>query len=158
MTFSDKGLKRLERWERDILHVYRDQAGLKTIGIGHLLTRSELASGKIVITGTPVEYVNGITEQQSLDLLAQDVVPAENAVNSHVTVTLTQNQFDALVSFTFNCGDGAFTGSTLLKVLNQGQYAQVPEQLKRWTYAKGKLCDGLIERRNNEIRLWNGLI
>ena len=103
----------------------------------------------------PVEYSNGLTGDQVTDLLSQDVTPAENAVNNGVKVPLNQNQFDALVSFTFNVGVGAFTSSTLLKVLNQGQYDQVPTQLLRWTRAAGQVVQGLVNRRQNEIDLWN---
>ncbi|HYY92981.1 MAG TPA: lysozyme [Pyrinomonadaceae bacterium] len=158
MQMSQHGLQLLEQWEGFKLQVYKDSAGLPTIGVGHLITKSEQASGTINIAGVPVKYAGGLTQQQVTDLLAQDVVPAQNAVNNGVKVALNQNQFDALVSFTFNVGVGAFTGSTLLKVLNQGQYDQVPTQLLRWTRAGGKVVQGLVNRRNNEIKLWNGQI
>jgi lysozyme len=158
MQMSQHGLQLLEQWEGFKLQVYKDSAGLPTIGVGHLITKSEQASGTINIAGVPVKYAGGLTQQQVTDLLAQDVVPAQNAVNNGVKVALNQNQFDALVSFTFNVGVGAFTGSTLLKVLNQGQYDQVPTQLLRWTKAGGKVVQGLVNRRNNEIKLWNGQI
>jgi lysozyme len=158
MQMSQHGLQLLEQWEGFKLQVYKDSAGLPTIGVGHLITKSEQASGTININGVPVKYAGGLTQQQVTDLLAQDVVPAQNAVNNGVKVALNQNQFDALVSFTFNVGVGAFTGSTLLKVLNQGQYDQVPTQLLRWTKAGGKVVQGLVNRRNNEIKLWNGQI
>ena len=158
MQMSPHGLELLEQWEGFKTTVYKDSAGLPTIGVGHLLTKSELSSGKITINGVPVSYENGLTEQQVTDLLAQDVQPAAAAVNNNVKVPLDQNQFDALVSFTFNVGIGAFTSSTLLKVLNQGQYDEVPTQLLRWTRAGGQVVQGLVNRRNNEIKLWNGQI
>ena len=158
MQMSQHGLSLLEQWEGFKLQVYKDSAGLPTIAVGHLLTRSELTSGKIVINGVPVKYSGGLTQQQVTDLLAQDVVPAQQAVNTGVKVALNQNQFDALVSFTFNVGNGAFLGSTLLKVLNQGQYDQVPTQLLRWTRAGGVVVQGLVNRRQNEIKLWNGQV
>ncbi len=158
MRMSDNGLELLKQWEGFKLEVYKDSAGLPTIGVGHLLTKSELASSKIVIGGVPVQYADGLTDQQVLDLLSQDVTPADQAVNTGVTVELNQNQFDALVSFTFNVGVGAFTSSTLLKVLNQQQYDQVPTQLLRWTRAGGQVVQGLVNRRQNEIKLWNGEI
>jgi lysozyme len=156
MQMSANGLSLLEQWEGFKLKLYKDSAGLPTIGVGHLLTKSELTSGKITIAGVPVKYANGLTEQQVTDLLAQDVKPASSAVNTGVKVPLDQNQFDALCSFTFNVGVAAFTGSTLLKVLNQKQYDDVPAQLLRWTRAGGKVVQGLVNRRNNEIKLWNG--
>ncbi|MFL6212708.1 MAG: lysozyme [Blastocatellia bacterium] len=156
MQMSAHGLTLLEQWEGFKLKLYKDSAGLPTIGVGHLLTKSELTSGKIIINGVPVKYADGLTEQQVTDLLAQDVKPASAAVTKNVKVPLNQNQFDALVSFSFNVGIAAFTGSTLLKVLNQKQYDDVPAQLLRWTRAGGKVVQGLVNRRNNEIKLWNG--
>ena len=158
MQMSQHGLDLLTQWEGCELKVYNDAAGLPTIGVGHLLTKSELMSGKINIGGVPVKYADGITSQQAEQLLAQDLGPTEAAVNNGVKVKLSQNQFDALTSFTFNVGVSAFTNSTLLKVLNQGQYAQVPEQLMRWTRAGGRVVQGLVNRRQNEIKLWNGQI
>lgn len=158
MQTSENGLELLKQWEGFKLNVYKDSAGLPTIGVGHLLIKSELSSGKIVINGLPIKYANGLTEQQALDLLSQDVKPAEQTVNTNVKVPLNQNQFDALVSFTFNVGGGAFKSSTLLKVLNQKQYDGVPTQLLRWTRAAGQVVQGLVNRRQNEIKLWNGQI
>ena len=158
MQMSQHGLELLTQWEGCELKVYNDSAGLPTIGVGHLLTKSELTSGKIVIGGAPVKYGAGITQQQAEQLLAQDLDPAEAAVNGGVKVKLSQNQFDALTSFTFNVGTGAFASSTLLRLLNQGQYAQVPEQLMRWTRAGGRVVQGLVNRRQNEIKLWNGQV
>lgn len=155
MQMSENGLELLQQWEGFKLQVYKDSAGLPTIGVGHLITKSELSSGKIVIDGVPVKYAAGLTNQQALDLLAQDVKPAEQAVNNGVKVPLNQNQFDALVSFTFNVGVGAFQSSTLLKVLNNQQYDEVPAQLLRWTRAGGQVVQGLVNRRQNEINLWN---
>jgi lysozyme len=158
MQMSEHGLALLQKWEGFELKVYKDSAGLPTIGVGHLLTKSELTSGKIVINGAPVQYSDGLANEQALDLLSQDVKPAAQAVNNGVKVTLTQNQFDALVSFTFNVGVGAFTASTLLKVLNQQQFAEVPNQLLRWVRSGGQVVQGLLNRRNNEISLWNGQV
>jgi lysozyme len=158
MQMSSHGLALLKQWEGFESKVYRDSAGLPTIGVGHLLTKSELSSGKISINGVSVRYVNGLTDQQVLDLLSQDVQPAQKTVNTNVKVALNPNQFDTLVSFTFNVGVAAFTGSTLLKLLNQAQYAEVPNQLLRWTRAGGQVVQGLVNRRQNEIKLWNGQV
>lgn len=149
MKMSAKGLQFLKDVEGVVLHVYRDSAGLPTIGIGHLLTHEENVGNK---------YANGITLEEALQILASDVTPAENRVNALVKVPLTQNQFDTLVSFAFNVGTGAFASSTLLRNLNAGCYDQVPTQLARWNKVSGKVCDGLITRRNNEIKLWNGAV
>ncbi|HMB91638.1 MAG TPA: lysozyme [Rhodothermales bacterium] len=156
MKMSDKGRQLLADWEGLELKMYKDVAGLPTIGVGHLLTRSELTSGKIMINGEAVRYANGITKEQALDLLGQDLQRFEDAVNESVTVTLSQNQFDTLVSFSFNVGVGAFKSSTLLKELNKGKYDEVPTQLKRWVKSGGRVVQGLVNRRNREIDLWNG--
>lgn len=158
MKMSENGLELLKQWEGFKLRMYKDSAGLPTIGVGHLITKGEQASGQITIDGVAVSYANGLTDQQVLDLLSQDVKPAEQAVTNGVKVALNQNQFDALVSFTFNVGNGAFNGSTLLKVLNQGNYSQVPDQLRRWNKAGGQVVQGLVNRRQNEINLWNAKI
>lgn len=158
MQMSEKGKKLLAQWEGTILRVYKDAVGLPTIGVGHLLTPEELTSEKVYIQGQLVRYANGLTQQQALDLLGQDLDKFEKVVNESVTVDLNQTQFDALVSFAFNVGAGAFKGSSLLKVLNKGQYDEVPDQLRRWAHAGGRVVEGLASRRENEIKLWNGQI
>ena len=158
MTMSDHGRKLLAQWEGFERNVYLDVAGLPTIGVGHLLTKDELSSERIVIGGVAVDYTGGLTEQQVYDVLGQDLARFERAVNDSVEPDLTQNQFDALVSFTFNVGEGAFKQSTLLKRLNARDFADVPAQLRRWNRSGGKVVQGLINRRENEVRLWNGEI
>lgn len=127
------------------LHVYSDPAGLPTIGYGHLLRPGEA-------------FPDGISNEQAEQLLMRDVQWAEDAVNKHVSVQLSQYQFDALVSFTFNVGGNAFAGSTLLKLLNSGDYAGAADQLLRWNKAKvnGKLQElaGLSRRRQRERELF----
>lgn len=155
MKVGAAGKALFREWEGLELEEYLDSGGAPTIGIGHLLTRSERLSGKIILQGQSVRYRNGLTVEQCLDLLDQDLAPAERAVNAGVRVALNQNQFDALVSFTFNVGDSAFANSTLLKELNAGHYDQVPVQLRRWVKDNGKVVKGLIKRREKEIELWN---
>lgn len=154
MRMSDNGRKLLTEWEGKKDKVYRDSAGLLTIGVGHLLTKDEITSGKILIAGVPVKYEAGLTDQQIDKLLEQDLSWAESAVNTYIDVELNQNQFDSLVSFTFNVGKQAFFSSTLRKVLNQCRYDLVPAQLMRWVRAGGNVVDGLVNRRNNEIKLF----
>lgn len=146
MNMSDHGLDLLKEWEGCVLKPYKDSGGKWTIGVGHLITTEEKKSGK---------FNGAITMEEALDLLACDIQPAEYVVNDAVKVSLTQNQFDALVSFAFNCGCMAFRHSTLCALLNQGQYDQVPVQLLRWNKVGGKVCDGLVKRRACEIKLWN---
>lgn len=154
MNMSERGKKLLAEWEGFECEVYRDVAGLPTIGVGHLLTKDELASGKIFIRRKPVKYADGLTEQQVLALLAQDLKRLETVVSKSVKVSLSQNQFDALVAFTFNVGGKAFKHSTLLRLLNRGKYEDVPGQLRRWVHSGGQKVRGLVNRREKEITLW----
>jgi len=155
MHVGQRGKDLFKEWEGLVTHEYLDSGSAPTIGIGHLLTRSERTSGKITIGGQALDYRNGLTEQQCWDLLDLDLSGSEAVVNEAVKVSLNQNQFDALVSFVFNVGDGAFRGSTLLRLLNQGQLDQVPAQLQRWVRDNGQVVQGLVNRRNKEIALWN---
>lgn len=135
--------------------VYADSAGLPTIGVGHLLTQDELNSGKIHIDGRAYKYHEGLPDDVIDRLLLRDLNIAELAVNSNVKVKLTQNQYNALVSFAFNVGVGAFRKSTLLILLNESQYDAVPAQMRRWIYSAGRQIKGLKNRREKEIELWN---
>jgi hypothetical protein len=78
-------------------------------------------------------------------------------VDRLVTVPLSQNQFDALVSFTFNVGEGALAKSTLLKKLNAGKYSEVPAELMKWTKGGGRELPGLVRRRRAECALWRSV-
>lgn len=95
-----------------------------------------------------------ITEQQAEQFLHEDVKWAEDAVNQYVHVSLTQNQFDALVSFVFNVGTGNFSNSTLLRLLNKGDYKGAADQFLRWNKQKGVVLNGLTTRRKNERALF----
>lgn len=158
MRMSEHGRELLIEWEGYSNEVYQDVAGKFTIGVGHLLTRDELASGKILILGEPVKYHHGLTSLQIDRLLTQDLAGAEGAVNSGVQIGLNQNQFDALVSFVFNVGRQAFYQSTLRRILNEARYTRVPEQMRRWKWSGGKVDQGLVNRRENEIKLSEGMI
>jgi len=148
-------MKLLEELEGRRSEVYLDSKGLPTLGVGHLLTKSELSSGKLVILGEPVKYRNGLTHQQIDDLLMQDTYLASSCVDRGVKVTLTPYQREALVSFVFNIGREAFKQSTLLRKLNQGFYDEVPGQMRRWIYEDGKVSKGAINRREKEIKVWS---
>lgn len=102
-----------------------------------------------------MSYRNGLSLEQVLNLLAQDCTRFEHSVSTVVTQPLTQNQFDALVAFVFNIGECAFQSSALVSLLNQGDYASVPAQLRRWNKAGGRVVEGLVNRREHEIALWN---
>ncbi|MDX8393693.1 MAG: lysozyme [Mariprofundales bacterium] len=154
MKMSENGKHLLAQWEGVEYEVYKDSADLATIGVGHLITKTELKSGTIELNGVEVPYSERFNEQQVMDLLEKDLVRFNKAVNKKVTVDLNQNQFDALISFAFNVGNGNFKSSTLLKLLNKGQYEEVPAQFRRWNKAGGRVVEGLKNRREKEITLW----
>jgi lysozyme len=141
MELSAAGLELLKQSEGFRSHIYKDVAGLPTIGYGHRLHLGE-------------SYLNGIDEAQAAALLARDVHGAEQAVQHFVKVPLTQGQFDALVDFCFNLGAGRLAASTLLKALNRGRYDDAAQQLLCWDLAGGQENSGLKTRRQAELRLW----
>jgi len=149
MKMSPVGLQLLTLWEGSKAKVYKDSAG-------HLLLKSEIAADAIKIGGQLVRLRFGLTEDQIRGLLAQDLVRFEDAINKNVKVTLSQNQFDALVAFCFNVGVSSFLRSTLLKAINNGTLDAVPDQLRRWNTVGGKPVPGLVNRREKEIKLWRG--
>ncbi len=160
-TVSEKGLNFIMAREGsgpkqgNIFYPYKDVAGNPTIGYGHLLLHDELTSGKIKIGDLHFEYRNGLEKDDVLMILRQDIESTVSAINKLVKVKLTQNQFDALVSFTYNTGKKAFENSNLLAQLNQKKYNSVPVQLLRWVYSGGHVVDGLLNRRKAEANLWS---
>jgi lysozyme len=116
-TISDAGKKFIEREEGLRLQAYKDTKGIWTIGYG---STSGVQPGMI------------ITQQQAEEMLEQDLLTAENAVNKYVKVAMNDNEFTALVSFTFNLGSGNFQKSTLLRCLNMGNRADAGEEFLKW--------------------------
>ncbi|WP_282346480.1 lysozyme [Pseudomonas sp. PS01301] len=98
-----------------------------------------------------------ITETQAEQMLAEDLVRFERIVERLVQVPVNQGQFDALVSFTYNVGEGNFTKSTLLRKLNAGDTAGAAEQFSRWVHASGKVLPGLVKRRAAERAMFLGV-
>lgn len=156
MLVSANAIVSLRGLERCVLKVYPDQHNLPTIGIGHLMTKSELMSGHLIINGTPVNYKDGITEEQARLLCAQDLLAVELWVSKLVRVKLTQGQFDALVLFCYNIGDEAFATSSALRVLNADHYDEVPADMRLFNKVAHVVSQGLINRREAEIKIWNG--
>lgn len=140
MQVSHAGLALIREFEGFCAAPYRCPAGLWTVGYGHVLA--------------PHEPLITITQAEAEALLRKDVRHAAQSVKALVNVPLTQGQFDALVSFTFNLGSGAFERSTLRRVVNQGAHDEVPEQLMRWVYAAGRKMPGLLRRRAAEAALY----
>lgn len=145
MKTSEKGidlLKVLEEGRGFSSKSYICSAGKRTIGYGHVILPDD-------------NIIEPITEDQAEDILENDVVIAENAINKYVKVPLTQNQFDALVCFVFNVGRTNFKTSTLLKFINEQLWDKIPKQFMRWVYHDKTLIKGLENRRKIEVRLWN---
>ncbi len=138
---TQTGLGLIKRFEGFRDAIYLDAVGLPTIGYGHLIRVDE-------------DFSQGITEQEAEILLAKDVRTAEYAVVRLIDVPLTDGQFDALVSFTFNLGSGALQRSTLRRKVNREEHAEVPRELLRWVWAGGKRLRGLMRRRTAEGKLY----
>lgn len=122
------------------LTAYKDGGGVWTIGYGH--------------TGADVREGLTIPLSEAERLLTRDLKTAEGHVNGAVQVKLTQNQFDALVSFVYNVGGEAFRTSTMLRLLNAGDYVGAANQFPRWNKDNGKVVQGLINRRAKERDLF----
>ncbi|GAA5099234.1 lysozyme [Bartonella acomydis] len=141
---SKEGLELIKQWEGLRLEAYRDVACIWTIGYGH----TSNAGHPLVKKGMR------ITQEQAEEILCKDLKQFEKAVEEAVTVSLTDAQFAALVSFCYNVGTKAFCKSTLLKKLNQGDYEAVPGELQKWNKVGGKPFVGLSNRRAAEAGLW----
>lgn len=134
------GLAFIQQNEALKLNAYQDQAGVWTIGYGHT---------EGVTPGM------SITRDQALQFLAADTATAQSAVNSLVKVPLNQNQYNALVDFVFNEGTGHFANSTLLSLLNSGNYNAAAQQFSVWNIAAGKVNTGLVNRRTADFNLFS---
>jgi len=142
VEISAKGLDLIKKFEGLELESYLCPADVWTIGYG---------STKGVKEGM------SITEEEAEALLKKEAQEYCDYVKEYVSVTLTQNQFDALVSWTYNLGPRNLKNSTLLEVLNKEEYDKVPEQILRWTKAAGKELNGLVRRRQAEADLFQSV-
>ena len=142
-NISKTGLDVIKRFEGFSPTVYICLAGYPTIGYGHVVKPQERE-----------QFADGITAEQAETLLRQDVQTAERAVLRLITVPLTDGQFDALVSFTFNLGAGALQRSTLRRRVNRGDHAGVPAELRKWVWAGGRKLEGLVKRRKAEAFMY----
>ncbi len=152
-TISQQGIDLIKSFEGFRDKMYNDPAGHCTIGYGTLLHKGN-CDGR----SSEQPYVNGVTAEKATQLLKQEAETFQKVINDSVTVSLNQNQNDALVSFVYNIGAAAFGKSTLLRLLNQGDYRSAPTEMKKWTKARvnGNLVDlpGLVKRRNAEAELF----
>ena len=139
MNISQEGLSLIKKFEGCEYNANKCAAGVWTIGYGHTAGVKE---GDLV------------TQQEADKILEEDMKEYEGYINDYVTVDLNQNQFDSLVSWVFNLGPSNLKASTMLKVLNNGAYEDVPAQIKRWNKAAGVVLEGLIRRREAEALLF----
>ncbi|HEX4064519.1 MAG TPA: lysozyme [Acidobacteriaceae bacterium] len=140
LAYGGKGLALTEQFEGCRLNAYQDQVGVWTIGYGH--------TGPDVIAGLT------ITQAQAQAFLQADVASAADCVNRLVAVQLSQEEFDALVDFAFNLGSGALAGSTLLRLLNAGNFTAAAAEFEKWDRAGGVVVAGLLRRRTAETALF----
>jgi lysozyme len=153
---SREGLAHLKRWEGVVLHAYDDfdpPAKRRVIQPGDMV-RGTLTIG-YGSTGPHVKPGMTISTKQAETLLRMDLDRFEQAVERLVKVPLNDHQHATLVSFAFNVGTGNFQKSTLLRKLNAGDYDAVPSELMRWTRSKGKVMQGLVNRRSSEAGMWS---
>ena len=140
MKISTLGLDFIRQWEMLRLVPYQDVAGHLTVGWGHRLPKgSSLLSIPLV---------------EAEDFFIDDVAAAEDAVRRAITVKVTQAQWDALVSFTFNVGAGHLNSSTLRKLLNAKDHLGAAAEFPKWHRAGGKRSKGLLRRRLEEAKMF----
>lgn len=133
MNVSSAGRAFIKMQEGFSATPYSDANG-QSIGYGHFIQAGE-------------NYTS-LTPLQASQLMDQDLVPVENAINNSVTVPINQNQFDALADFAYNVGVGAFKSSTLLKLLNQGNYSGASAQFSQWANSKRRAADANLFNSN----------
>lgn len=127
--------------------VYKDSAGIDTIGIGHKILPNEQRLKSVTLTPKEIE-----------DIFFLDVVKAENSIKENIQVPLTSGQQAALISFVFNVGSGAFKKSTLLKLINEKRFAEASLEFPRWSFitinGQKQRSPGLMARRLREQQLF----
>lgn len=145
MRTSQAGVDLIKKWEGFRPTMYLDAVGKPTIGYGTLIDKPE---EQYLRTAT-------ITREQAEELLRRDLVPFEQAVHEAITVQLSQNQFDALVSFVYNLGPGTFRNGSLPKLINQRSDAlAISSKWREYRMAGGRVLQGLVNRRRDELFLY----
>ena len=139
METSQDGLKLIKKFEGCELKSYQDSVGVWTIGYGH--TKG-------------VEEGQEITQEEAEEMLASELSEYEGYINDMVECDLEQHQFDALVAWVYNLGPTNLRSSTMLKRLNANDLDDVPNQIKRWDKAGGKVLAGLVRRREAEALMF----
>ncbi|MEG5818345.1 lysozyme [Enterobacter hormaechei] len=144
MQTSEKGIALIKQFEGCKLTAYQDSVGVWTIGYGWTQP----------VDGKPIRAGMTIKQETAERLLKTGLVSYESDVSRLVKVGLTQGQFDALVSFTYNLGARSLSTSTLLRKINAGDYAGAADEFLRWNKAGGKVLNGLTRRREAERALF----
>jgi len=139
VKISQKGIDLIKDFEGCRLNAYLDAVGIPTIGYG---------------STDGVTMGDTITLEQAETLLLEDLERFERCVNDCVKVEIDQNQYDALVSFSFNLGCQALRDSTLLKMVNSGNYPGAAKEFLRWVHAGKAVLPGLVARRRAESDLF----
>lgn len=145
MKIGKEGLDLIKSFEGCLLTAYLDIVGVPTIGYG-------CTEG---VTKEDVQNKRTITKEEAEQMMMDELVQFEEGVTKYVTSKLSQNQFDALVSFSYNLGLAALHGSTLLKLLNSGDVSGAADQFPKWNHAGGNVVAGLTKRRLAEQALFN---
>lgn len=160
---NQKGIDLIRQFETFVPYFYICPAGYPTIGFGHVILAGDNYGSITGVKLLDIYAKRGLkaaqnafvmTEEQGEELSLRDIQGFERSVLRLIKVPLTDGQFDALVSFTFNFGGGALQRSTLRRKVNREEHDDVPEELKKWVWSKGKKLAGLIRRRNAEANLY----
>ncbi|MDH0030300.1 MULTISPECIES: lysozyme [unclassified Acinetobacter] len=141
---SENGFSIIREFEGFRSQAYLDTGGVWTIGYGTIKYPN----------GTRVKKGDTCTQAQAELWLKNDCAWVDSCLDKYVTITISQNQFDALASFVYNIGETAFVKSTMLKALNAGNFAGTAMQFDRWVYDNGKCIQGLVNRREKEKTLF----
>ena len=141
MQISEEGIQLIKNFEGCRTEAYQDSVGVWTIGYGHT---------KGVFEGMI------ISKDDADEMLLEELEEYEEYVEEYVEVPLSQNEFDALVCWTYSLGPTNLRNSPLLIVLSQSKFDEVPEQIKRWNKAGGEVLNGLVRRREAEALLFEG--
>ena len=142
MKISEDGLELIKKFEGCETSAYQDSVGVWTIGFGHT-------------KGVEAGQTCSIEDAESM--LADEMDEYEGYINNMVKVELQQHEFDSLVAWVYNLGPTNLSESTMLKVLNGGQFDRVPDEMNRWTRAGGEILEGLVRRRQAESLMFQNL-
>jgi lysozyme len=145
MTSSQQAINAIKAHEGFRATMYLDAAGKPTIGYGTLI---DSTNEQWLRTAT-------ISQEKAEELLRRDLVPFEQVINDTITVTLAQNQFDALVSLVYNIGPGAFRNGSLPRLINgRSDALAISSKWKEYNKAGGRELAGLTKRRKEEVQLY----